>query len=207
MEVATKGSNSNELDRKRPVGLQSCGTCCGDDRVVRVRIAASKVCWASVKLNLGVAEVSAEIQVERKPSDKSIPISMGSYDLASTIASDSRFELSASNARIPDQTTLATVIIKGSNGSTIAAKTFAARVVSGRGTFSDPAQVENWFNGISIPDNVIVSIAAPDVEINPPQQGSYTATNKVVISNQVVASATASGYISGGGNNPPTHPK
>lgn len=97
---------------------------------------------------------------------------------------------------------------KNGNGSTVAAKTFVAKVVSGRGTFNDPAQVENWFNSISVPDSGSVAIDAPDIEIRPPQQGHYTATNKLVIANQVVASATAYGYIPpGGGDRPPTHPK
>lgn len=161
---------------------------------------------ASAKINVGVLEVSGEIQFEKNPSDESIPVAF--TQLAKVVASDSRIEISSSNSQVPNQTTPALVIIKRPNGSAIAGKAFPANIVSGRGSFSNPAQVESWLNSLSIPDEAIITIEAPDVVINPPQQGYYTATNKVVISNQVMASATATGYISpGGGDRPPTHPK
>lgn len=181
------------------VALMTTLTGCGSLQI--------KSAEASAGINVGFLNASVKVQIERKPSQESLPLLEGNHDLASALATDSRIDLSASNAHIPDQTTLATVVVKNQNGATIAAKTFVANVVSGKGTFQNPGQVETWFGSVSIPEKVSVSVSAPDIEIDPPQQGAYTATTKLVVSNQVLASATATGYISpGGGGNPPTHP-
>lgn len=156
----------------------------------------------------GILETKAQIQIEKKPSPKFMPSADDMRDMAYAVANDSRIELTASNARIPDQTTLATISVKNGVGNTIAARTFVASVVSGRGTFNNSSEVEEWLNGIAIPDDAIMSIAAPDIEIYPPQQGTYTATNKLVISNQIMASATAMGRIPPRNDpRPPTHPQ
>lgn len=60
----------------------------------------------------------------------------------------------------------------------------------------------------AVPDEGGISVAAPDIEIVPPNQGVYTATNDFIVAGQMVASATATGVVHGGGGpRPPTDPK
>jgi len=156
----------------------------------------------SLELDLGFLKTRAEATLRARESQQ------GFVGIARAIANDGRIELTAANARIPNQTTLVTVGVKAPNGSLVAANTFAANVMSGRGMFNNPGQVENWLNSIAIPSSGSVFIEAPDIEIIPPSQGSYSATSKLVVANQVVASATGYAYVPpGGGINPPEFPK
>ncbi|WP_027081001.1 hypothetical protein [Luteimonas mephitis] len=127
---------------------------------------------------------------------------------AAAIVAQSSVRLSTTNAEIPDQTTLATLSVLDSSGNVVEAHTFAASVQSGMGRFANPAQVENWVNNIDVPDEGALKISASNIEITPPHEGTYSATNTMVIDGQTIASATASRTVDGpGGPKPPTDPK
>lgn len=162
---------------------------------------------AKVKLTIpGILEAEAEANFRRKGVEEQI--AFPGATLSSVTAQSSIKITTSNNASIPDQVTLATLSIKDASGNMVAARTFPAEVSSGIAVFSNPAEVEAWVGNQAVPDEGGISVKAPDIEIVPPSQGVYTATNDFVINGEVVASATASGFVRGGGGpQPPTDPK
>lgn len=141
---------------------------------------------ALIKIKAGVIEVEGEIKFKKKETEEKSSLALGEA------ASQTQLNLTSTNATIPNQRTLATLVLKNSSDQVVGARTFIVDIYYGVAKFANPADVETWFSSMPVSQYGSVVVTAPDVEIYPGRTGTYTATNTIVLGGHAIASATAS---------------
>lgn len=156
---------------------------------------------ARVAIDLGFLKAEAEGKFEKKEDEQQRGF-FPYYGMAAAL-SDIKIELSSQNSVIPNQSTLVTLIVKDGNSNVVAANTFVANVNSGTAVLANPGAVGGWLDTVAIPDKGSIAVSAPDIAIQPPTSGQYSATSAFVLGGQAVAQATATAYINDPVDPPP----
>jgi hypothetical protein len=152
----------------------------------------------------GMVDAKAEAEWERTKEEKGGGLSPFG---ASTLASVTKWKMSAENATIPDQDLVATVSMKDEAGRLVGAKQFLVNVRSGVVDFEDSNAPAAWLTEFDDLERGKLGIEVESVDVRLPAAGVYTVRNELVVGGAVVASASASGVVSRGGIRPPVRPR